>query len=141
LNVYVIDASVASRFLLVEDLSNKAELLLNSFLEETVDMRAPDLIKSEVGNTLRKAVKQKLIPLNEASEKLSDFHRLKISSIELSERDYVKALTWGVKNDATYYDSIYVVSSERTGSTLLTADDTLYHKASGTVTALHLRDL
>lgn len=141
MNVYVIDASVASRFLLVEDLSNKAELLLNSFLEETVDMRAPDLIKSEVGNTLWKAVKQKLIPLNEASEKLLYFHRLKISSIELSERDYVEALAWGVKNDATYYDSIYVVSSERTGSTLLTADDTLYHKASGTVTALHLRNL
>jgi predicted nucleic acid-binding protein len=141
LKVYVVDASVASRFLLVEDLSNKAELLLNRFLEETVDMRAPDLIKSEVGNTLWKAVKQKLIPLNEASEKLSYFHRLKISSIELSEPDYVEALAWGVKNDATYYDSIYVVSSERTGSTLLTADDTLYDKASGTVTALHLRDL
>ena len=141
MKVYVVDASVASQFLLVEDLSNKAELLLNSFLEETVDMRAPDLIKSEVGNTLWKAVKQKLIPLNEASEKLSYFHRLKISSIELSERDYVEALAWGVKNDATYYDSIYVVSSERTGSTLLTADDTLYDKASGTVTALHLRDL
>jgi predicted nucleic acid-binding protein len=141
LNVYVIDASVASRFLLVEDLSNKAELLLNSFLEETVDMRAPDLIKSEVGNTLWKAVKQKLISLNEASEKLSYFHRLKISSIDLSEQDYVEALAWGVKNDATYYDSIYVVSSGRTGSTLLTADDTLYHKASGTVTALHLRNL
>jgi predicted nucleic acid-binding protein len=141
LNVYVIDGSVASRFLLVEDLSNKAELLLNSFLEETVDMRAPHLIKSEVGNTLWKAVKQKLIPLNEASEKLSCFHRLKISSIELSERDYVEALAWGVKNEATYYDGIYVVSSERTGSTLLTADDTLYHKASGTVTALHLRNL
>jgi predicted nucleic acid-binding protein len=141
LKVYVIDASVASRFLLVEDLSNKAELLLNSFLEESVDMRAPDLIKSEVGNTLWKSVKQKLIPLNEASEKLRYFHRLKISSIELSERDYVEALAWGVKNDATYHDSIYVVSSERTGSPLLTADDTLYDKASGTVTALHLRDL
>lgn len=141
MKVYVVDASVASRFLLIEDLSNKAELLLNSFLEETLDMRAPDLIKSEVGNTLWKAVKQKSISLNEASEKLRYFYRLKISSIELSERDYVEALVWGVKNDATYYDSIYVVSSERTGSTLLTADDTLYDKASGTVTALHLRDL
>ena len=74
-------------------------------------------------------------------QKLRYFHRLKISSIELSDRDYVEALVWGVKNDATYYDSIYVVSSERTGSTLLTADDTLYDKASGTVIALHLRDL
>lgn len=141
MNVYVIDASVASRFLLVEDLYDKAELLLTSFLEETVDMKAPDLIKSEVGNTLWKAVKQKLILLTEASEKLSYFHRLKIGSIELSERDYLEALAWGVRNNATYYDSIYVMSSEKSSSTLLTADDTLYDKASGTVTALHLRNL
>ncbi len=141
MNVYVIDASVASRFLLIENLSDKAGLLLKSFLEENVDLRAPDLINAEVGNTLWKAVKQKLILLDEASEKLSYLHGLKIGSIELSERDYLEALVWGVRNDATYYDSLYVMSSEKTGSTLLTADDTLYKKASGTVTALHLRDL
>jgi predicted nucleic acid-binding protein len=137
----VIDASVASRFLLVEDLSDKAELLLKNFLEEIVDMKAPNLIKSEVGNTLWKAVKQKLILLNEATEKLSYFDRLKIRPIELSEEDYVQALAWAVRNNATYYDGIYVISSEKTGSTLLTADNTLYEKASRTLIPLHLRDL
>ena len=141
MKVYVIDASVASRFLLREDLSDRAEFLLRSFLDESVDMKAPDLIKSEVGNILWKAVKQKLIPTNEASEKLSYFHRLKIGSIELAERDYLGALAWGVKNSATYYDSLYVKSSEKTGLTLLTADNILYDKAAETVTALHLRDL
>ena len=141
MKVYVIDASVASRFLLVEDLSDKAEFLLKSFLDELIDMRAPDLIMAEVGNTLWKAVKQKLIRLNEATEKLSYFHRLKISSIQLSDQDYLEALAWGVKNNATYYDSIYVRSSEKTGLTLLTADDVLCDKASETVTILHLRNL
>lgn len=141
MKVYVIDASVASRFLLVEDLSDKAEFLLKSFLDELVDMMAPDLIMAEVGNTLWKAVKQKLIRLNEASEKLSYFHMLKISSIELSDQDYLEALAWGVKNNATYYDSIYVRSAEKTGLTLLTADDVLCNKASETVTVLHLRNL
>jgi len=141
LKVYVIDASVASRFLLVEDLSDKAEFLLKSFLDELVDMMAPDLIMAEVGNTLWKAVKQKLIRLNEASEKLSYFHRLKISSIELSDQDYLEALAWGVKNNATYYDSIYVRSAEKTSLTLLTADDVLCNKASETVTVLHMRNL
>lgn len=141
MKVYVIDASVASRFLLVEDLSDKAEFLLKSFLDELVDMMAPDLIMAEVGNTLWKAVRQKLIRLSEASEKLSYFHRLKISSIELSDQDYLEALAWGVKNNATYYDSIYVRSAEKTGLTLLTADDVLCDKASETVTVLHLRNL
>jgi len=31
--IYVIDASVACRFLLIEDLSDKAKLVLESFLE------------------------------------------------------------------------------------------------------------
>ena len=137
----MIDASVASRFLLVEDLSDKAEFLLKSFLDELIDMRAPDLIRAEVGNTLWKAVKQKLIRLNEATEKLSYFHRLKISSIELSDQDYLEALAWAFKNNATYYDSIYVRSSEKTGLTLLTADDVLCEKASETVTTVHLRNL
>jgi predicted nucleic acid-binding protein len=141
LNTYVIDASVASRFLLVEDLSDKAQLLLRRFLEECVDMRALDLIESEVGNTLWKALKKKLIPLKEAAEKLSYFHRLRISSVELSEEDYLEALAWGVRNDATCYDSVYVISSEKTGSTLLTADDILCEKALGTLSAQHLRDL
>ena len=38
MKVYVIDASVASRFLLVEGLSDKAEFLLKSFLDELIDM-------------------------------------------------------------------------------------------------------
>lgn len=137
----MIDASVASRFLLVEDLSEQAGILLKGFLDESVDMKAPELIKSEVGNTLWKAVKQKLIPLNDASEKLSYFHRMKIDRIELTEQDYLEALAWGVRNNATYYDSLYVQSSEKTGSTLLTADNILYDKASETVNVLHLRDL
>lgn len=141
MKVYVIDASVASRFLLVEDLSEQAGILLKGFLDESVDMKAPELIKSEVGNTLWKAVKQKLIPLNDASEKLSYFHRMKIDRIELTEQDYLEALAWGVRNNATYYDSLYVQSSEKTGSTLLTADNILYDKASETVNVLHLRDL
>ncbi len=75
----------------MEDLSYRAKLLLKGFLDESVDMKAPDLIKSEVGNTLWKAVKQKLIRLDDASEKLSYFHRLKIGRIELTERDYLDA--------------------------------------------------
>jgi predicted nucleic acid-binding protein len=141
LNGYVIDASVAARFLLVEDLSDKAQLLLRSFLDESVDIKAPDLIQCEVGNTLWKAVKRKFIEQTEALEKFMYFHRLKVSSVQLTEDDYIDALAWAVKNDATFYDSIYVKASQIAGSTLLTADDELCEKASRTGATLHLRDL
>ena len=141
MRVYVIDASVATRFLLVEDLSDKALLLLRGFLEESVDMKAPDLVLSEVGNALWKAVKRRSIELNEAVEKLAYFHKLKINRIQLTQHDYVEALAWAVKNDATYYDSVYVKTAEMAGTTLLTADDQLCEKASRAVATMHLREL
>lgn len=140
MTVYVVDASVASRFLLVEDLSDKAGLVLEGFLEGTLDLRAPKLVVCEVGNILWKAVKQGLINQNEAEEKFSYFLGLRIDSIELDREDYKEVLRWSVKNDATYYDSVYVRSSKKVGATLLTSDDTLYQKAHKEILTVHLKD-
>ena len=104
--IYVIDASVACRFLLVEDLSDKAELVLESFLEGSCDLKAPKLIVYEVGNTLRKAVKQGLISPDEAVEKLSYLVKLKIDSIELDEKMHKSILVWSVKNDAYWQTQV-----------------------------------
>lgn len=140
MTVYVIDASVASRFLLIEDLSNKAKQVLEGFLEGKLDLRAPKLVVYEVGNTLWKAVKQGFINLDEATQKFSYFLELRINSIELDRKEHKEALKWGVKNIATYYDSTYVRSSKKIGATLLTADDTLYKKAHEEIPTLHLKD-
>jgi len=140
LTVYVIDASVASRFLLVEDLSDKAGLVLEAFLEEGFDLRAPKLVVYEVGNTLWKAVKQGFINLDEAVQRFSYLLGLRVDSIELTEEEHKEVLEWGSRNDATYYDSVYVMSSKKIGATLLTADDVLYEKAHKEVLALHLKD-
>jgi len=140
LTVYVIDASVASRFLLIEDLSDEAELVLEGFLDGTLDLRAPKLVVYEVGNTLWKAVKQGLINLDEAVQNFSYFLGLRIDSIELDGEEHKEVLQWSVKNQATYYDSTYVRSSKKIGATLLTADDTLYEKAHKEIPTLHLKD-
>jgi predicted nucleic acid-binding protein len=139
--VYVVDASVASRFLLIEDWSDNATSLLRNFASGTVDLRAPELVNYEVGNTLWKAVRRKLLTFEEAVEKLSDFMKLRLSSIQLNEEECRDALAWGVKNDATYYDSVYVIASKKIGAVLMTADRTLYQKASKEVTAVQLSDI
>jgi len=141
LRVYVVDASVAARFLLVEDLSEEARLLLESFRDGAVELKAPVLVRYEVGNTLWKAAKQRLISAGQVAERFSYFLRLKLDSVELNDQECKEALDWAVRNDATYYDSVYVKASEKTGATLLTADDTLYEKASKQVPTLHLRSL
>jgi len=138
--VYVIDASVASRFLLVEDLFDRAGLVLEDFVREEVDLRVSELLVFEVGNTLWRAVKRGFIGPEEAEEKFSYFLGLGIDCIELDEEDHRKVLGWSAENDATYYDSAYVRSSEKVGATLLTADDTLYKKAKGETPTLHLKD-
>ena len=138
--VYVIDASVASRFLLAEDLSDKARLILEDFLGEVFDLGAPKLVVYEVGNTLWKAVKQGFINIDEAEEKFSYFLGLRIDSIKLDEEEHKDVLDWAVKNDATYYDSAYVKASKKIGATLLTADDILYKKACKEIPTLHLKD-
>jgi len=140
LRVYVVDASVASRFLLVEELSDKAAKVLEDFLAGTVDLMAPGLIVYEVGNVLWKAVRRGFVSGEEAAQKFLRFLRLRIAGIELSEGDRVEILKWAVENDATYYDAAYVVSTRVAGAALLTADDELYEKARREVTALHLRD-
>jgi predicted nucleic acid-binding protein len=137
---YVIDASVASRFLLFEDMSDKAGLVLEGFLEGSFDLAAPRLVVYEVGNTLWKAVEQGLINLDEAVEKFSYFMGLKIGSVELDGEAHEEVLKWSVKNDATYYDSAYVSSSKMIGASLLTADDVLYEKAHKEISTTHLKD-
>lgn len=81
-----------------------------------------------------------MISFNEAVEKLNLLIRLKIDSINLDKEMHEKVLAWSVDNDSTYYDSAYVISSKATGSTLLTADDILYEKASKEVPTLHLKE-
>ena len=130
MRVYVVDASVAARFLLSEELSEKAGWLLQKFHEDAIDLKAPGLVNYEVGNALWKAVKEKVIDTNEASRKFSQFIKLKLDCVELDGQESLGALTWAMKNEVTYYDSVYVKASEKTGATLLTADDTLYEKAS-----------
>ena len=141
MKVYVVDGSVAARFLLAEELSDKAERLLQRFHDDAVELKAPGLVTYEVGNTLWKAVKQRMINAHEASQKFSHFIKLKLGCIELDEQECLDALSWAVENNTTYYDSVYVKASEKTGATLLTADDALHEKASKDVPTMHLRSL
>jgi predicted nucleic acid-binding protein len=54
-----------------EELSDKAGSLLRRFHGDIVELKAPGLVRCEVGNTLWKAVRQRKMGSHEASEKLS----------------------------------------------------------------------
>jgi len=138
--LYVIDASVAARFLLTEDLSDKAGLVLEDFMNGLIALAAPELMIYKTGNTLWKAFKQGLINMEKAKEKISQLLDLNIRFIELDGDDHESIMDWSTENSATYYDGAYVVASEKAGGALLTADDILYEKAGARITAVHLKD-
>jgi predicted nucleic acid-binding protein len=140
LRPYVVDASVAARFLLFEELSDRAMLVLRVFLDGSSDLMAPRLLVYEVGNTLWKAVREGILGPDEAGEKFHHLLGLKLASVEFDLEEYGEILSWSVKNDATYYDGSYVIASKKLGATLITADDALYQRASKEISAIHLRD-
>jgi len=137
---YVIDASVACRFLLPEDLSDRAKLVLQGFLDGELELMAPGLVNFEVGNSLWKAVLQGVLEPTDAERAYSDFLRLSLGRVELTWSQHIDALKWGVEVDSTYYDSVYVSLSKSTGATLLTADNALFEKASKEIRVIHLRE-
>ena len=141
MKAFVIDASVACRFILPEDLSDKARLVLQGFLDGELELISPRLTSYEVGNALWKAIRQGMLELPDAELAFSDFLRLGLSPFELERKQHMDALEWGTKVGSTYYDSVYVSLSKSTGATLLTADDALYEKARGETQVVHLREI
>lgn len=137
---YVLDASVAARFLLTESLSEEASAVLRDYIEERIELAAPSLLAYEIGNALWKAVRGKHVKLEAATEKQQDFLSLEIPTVELDDGDHHDILEWAHTRDATYYDAAYAVAAKKLGATLLTADNELHRKSSERQPTRHLKD-
>ncbi|MEM3503342.1 MAG: type II toxin-antitoxin system VapC family toxin [Nitrososphaeria archaeon] len=140
MSTYILDASVAARFLLFEELSDKAVHVLEDFMSGKIDLVAPELLIYEVGNVLWKAFKQGLVNLQDVKEKISYFLKLGIDFVKLERVDYENMVVWSIKNNVTYYDAAYIVVTEKIKGVLLSADNIFYEIACREVPTLHLRD-
>ena len=125
---YVIDASVAVKWLLPEPHSDKADALLQAFRRQELSLIALDLILAEVGNTLwKRSVGRGEISLQQAEECYTDFLELRIplqASLPLAKRAFRFAATERV----TVYDALYAVLAMEHGCELITADQALVNK-------------
>ena len=137
---YILDASVAARFLLSESLSAEATAVLRDYIEGRVELAAPSILTYEVGNALWKAVRNKSMELDAAEAKQRNLIGLDIPTVELDSGDHRDILDWAHTHDATYYDGAYVTAAKKLGSTLLTADNKLYRKSSEAQSTQHLKD-
>ena len=128
---YVIDASVALKWVLPEINSDKALRLRSNFQAAIHELLSPDIFSIEVANTLARAERNGVIPVGDA-----DVHLAGILSTSTPLHSYrpllrralaiAKAARHGV------YDCVYVALAERENCELVTADDKLVKNLQAT---------
>jgi len=123
----VVDASVAAKWLLPaagEDLIVQANRLLALHVKHTLHLIAPDLILSEIGNVLVKAVRRGRISQADAEHSLRRFSDLDLEIVP-ADTLLVKALQIAATGNRSFYDSLYVALALDAKIELITADERL----------------
>jgi predicted nucleic acid-binding protein len=118
---YVLDASVALKWVLPEPDSAKAGQLRGDFQAAVHELLAPDVFPAEVGHALTRAERRGIIAVGDA-----DRHLLNILSTVPHLHPYIPLLRRAVAISSAarigIYDCLYVALAEREGCQLVTAD-------------------
>ncbi len=127
---YILDASVALKWVLKEPESDRARRLRDEFRQQIHELHVPESFLPEVGHALTRAERKGLIQPPMAAAFFADilstppeFHSL----IPLMP----KAIELSSTTRLGVYDCLYVVMAEREGCELLTADDRLVEVFKG----------
>ena len=134
--IFVVDASVAVKWLLPLDEEPHAELALR-VLQDARDGRSslvsPSHLSYEVDSALVKAVRNKdrVVTLAQGFEALRTFQQLGYPV--LYDEDHVKTSAWELAHQfgCSFYDATYLALSSDLGWPLIHADDALRRKLSG----------
>jgi predicted nucleic acid-binding protein len=121
---YVVDASVAVKWVVEEALSDFAD----SLLAEEADLLAPDFLLVEAGNALWKKIARREISVGAAAEALDVLIE---SPIEWAPSTALlrQAFDIAARLRHPVCDCLYLALAERESATLVTADDRLRHAA------------
>jgi len=116
--VFVVDASVAAKWLLKEDLTDQAIGLLD---ETRYELWAPDYILSEVYNVLCKKVRRRELTENAALQLAED-----LAGAPINIRNFIDyldvAMRLALRHSQAVYDCIYLAMATQMGCALVTAD-------------------
>lgn len=112
----VIDASV-----LVELLSDgpNAEAVSERFDAEEYKLWAPHLIDAEVGHALRRSVRLGELTAGAAGRALWEVEDLPIERVE---HEHLIHVAWGLRENFTFYDALYIALALMLDEPLLTFD-------------------
>ena len=131
---WVVDASVAVKWLLPEEHREQARILL----EEDHDRVAPDLILLEVGNALWKRVRRNQLAPGDAVEAFELFSQL---PLQLEGAATFAPITQRIAlhTEQTMYDCLYLAMAVAYECPLVTADAQLFRAIAGGPMKSHIR--
>ena len=108
-----------------------AEKLLRDFLDETVELIAPDLIVAEVGNLLwKRSTMIGDISATQARESYANFLAIPLT-LQPSPTIAAAALKLAAEARHPIYDMLYVAQAAQNGCDFVTADEKLVRKLGG----------
>jgi predicted nucleic acid-binding protein len=126
-NAYVLDASVAAKWVLPardENLVEESRTVLEGYMAGRLSLAVPDLFWTEMGNILWKANRLKRMTAEGVEDGIVRLMELNIRTSP-SRSLLADALSIAVSFDRTVYDSLYIAMAVTTGRPLLTADEKL----------------
>lgn len=120
---YTVDASVAVKWFVDEEDSDKARALKTQFTEGDLDLTAPTLLSYETANALQwhPFAEMDARGVTNALTVLDSYQFL----VEPTIQAWIQALQLSYSRHISIYDSIYVGIAKATDSQLITADQKL----------------
>lgn len=121
---YVLDVSVAVRWLVASPLTPKAVRLRDDYRQSVHQLLAPSTFSAEAASALTKSERQKLIPVGQARPLLDDL----LSDVPLLhpyEPLLYRATDISSQTRSGALDCLYVALAEREGCELVTTDNRL----------------
>jgi len=138
---YIVDASVAVKWFIPEDYSDIALRILERFKNLEVVLYAPDSIKLEFANAIRKYYIRKIITRDLMNWILEEMKKIPINYVRIDWRLATEALKIAVENNITVYDAYYIALSQERNIQVVTADEKLYNAMAEKYDIVLLKDL
>jgi predicted nucleic acid-binding protein len=121
---YVIDSSVAFKWVVPETNSDKALLIRDDFGNGLITLLAPDVYPIEIGHALTRSERQGRIPAGLAVPLLRDI-LITLPLLDPSLLTLLRAAELSSQLRIGVYDCLYIALAEREQCDFITADDKL----------------
>lgn len=121
---YVLDASVALKWVLIETDTPKARTLREEYRQQLHEFLAPDTFTAEVAHALTRAERRNIISPPQSLTLLADV-MLSLPVLHPHLPLLPRAVLISSEERVGAYDCLYVALAEREGCQLLTADNRL----------------